>query len=65
METNKKVFYTQGKIASSKYTVSMHDGVQTHKDGSPFYGIALFNNKKKLALYLKKLTVEGYTERKF
>ena len=42
-----KLFYTMDNIGRAKYTVSKFDGVSTHKDGSPFYDIAIFNNKKK------------------
>lgn len=58
-----KVFYQQDNIGKAKYTISSHDGVQTHKDGSPFYGINIFHNKKDLADHRKKLISEGYTER--
>jgi len=57
-----KVFYQQHGIGSSKYTISYHDGEQTHKDGSPFYGIKIFNNKKDLESAISKFKAEGYTE---
>lgn len=34
-------------VGSSKYVVNYHDGLKTHKDGSEFYDIALFDNKRK------------------
>jgi len=49
-------------IGKAKYTVNYHNGVEIHKDGSPFYSIAIFRNKKKLANFKKKLILEGYTE---
>ena len=58
----KKVFRQQHGIGKAKYTVSKHDGKQTHKDGSPFYDIAIFKNKKALDDYIKKLKKEGYVE---
>lgn len=58
-----KEFYTQNSIGKAKYTVNYHDGVSTHKDGSPFFGIAIFTNKKKLAKYIKKMKGDGYIER--
>lgn len=57
-----KQFYTQNNIGKAKYTVSMHDGIGTHKDGSPFFGIAIFKNKKKLKGYINKLLAEGYIQ---
>lgn len=58
-----KVFYQRSNIGKAKYTVHNHDGVQTHKDGSAFFGIAIFSNKKKRNTYIKKLVAEGYEER--
>lgn len=57
-----KSFYRQDNIGKAKYTVSSHNGVDTHKDGSPFLGIAIFTNKKKLASHVKELLEKGYTE---
>lgn len=59
----KKTFYQMDNIGKAKYTVSKHDGVQTHNDGSPFFDIAIFKNKKKLAAYIKDLKKDGYVER--
>jgi len=42
-----KYYYEQNNIGKAKYTVSYHDGIQTHKDGSNFYGMKIFKNKKK------------------
>ena len=58
-----KVFYTMDNIGHAKYTVSKHDGIQTHPDGSPFFDIAIFKNKKKVQAYINSLRAAGYTER--
>ena len=55
-----KLFNLQSNIGKAKYVVNFHDGVSTHKDGSPFFGIAIFHNKKKLAKFTKSLTEQGY-----
>jgi len=57
----KKVFYTVDNVGSAKYTVSKHDGKSTHRDGSPFYDIAIFKSKKALYDYIAKIVNEGYT----
>ena len=57
-----KAFYTKDNIGKVKYTVSPHDGVSTHKDGSAFFGIACFSNKRKRDRYVKSLIKQGYTE---
>ena len=51
----KKLFYTQDNIGKAKYTVSYTDG-STHKDGSPFYGFAIFKNKVKRNAFISELT---------
>lgn len=59
-EIGDKFYYEQHGIGKAKYTVSYHDGVQKHKDGSPFYGIKIFKNKKDLNEFISKLNKEGY-----
>lgn len=58
-----KTFYRQNNIGKAKYTVSFHDGIQTHKDGSPFLGIATFKNKRKLNKFISGLQGEGYIQK--
>lgn len=58
-----KTFYRMDNIGKAKYTINYHDGIQTHKDGSPFFGIAIFKNKKKLNKFTNYLIKEGYNER--
>jgi hypothetical protein len=55
-----KTYYIMYGVGSSKYTINYHDGVQTHKDGSPFYGIRLFSNKRKFEAAIKEMEREGY-----
>ena len=59
----KKLYYQQNNIGKAKYTVSTQDGIDTHKDGSPFWGIAIFKNKIKLKKYIKDLESKGYKKR--
>lgn len=58
-----KVFNTMYGVGKAKYVVNFHDGVQTHKDGSPFFGIATFKNKKKFEGFQKELIENGYSEK--
>ncbi len=57
-----KSYYTMNNVGSSKYTVSFHDGVKMHSDGSPFYDIFLTNNKRMLGNKLRDLRKAGYVE---
>lgn len=58
-----KNYYEQSNIGHAKYVVNFHDGVQTHTDGSPFYGIAIFRSKVKKAAFVRELYAKGYRER--
>jgi len=57
-----KTYKEQHGIGKSKYTVSFHDGKKTHKDGSPFYDIKIFKNKKDLDAFIEDLKKKGYKE---
>lgn len=57
-----KLYYVQNNIGYAKYTVSYHDGVKRYKDGSRFYDLRIFGNKKELAKFIKILTNDGYLE---
>jgi hypothetical protein len=59
---SKKRFYQQDGVGRAKYTISYHDGVQTHKDGSDFYGIKIFKNKPELENFRQELLKKGYSE---
>lgn len=59
----RKCYYEMDNIGRCKYTVNMHDGEQTHKDGSPFFGIAIFSNRRKKDRYIRELKAQGYVER--
>jgi len=47
-------------IGSSKYVINYHNGIKTHLDGSPFFDIALYTNKKGFQLRIKELESNGY-----
>lgn len=55
-----KNYYEMFNVGRCKYLVSYHDGVKTHRDGSPFYDIAIFKNKRKKDAYIKSLIKSGY-----
>ncbi len=59
-----KTFYTQGNIGKVKYVVCFHDEESTHNDGSPFFGIKIFKNKKKLSGFIANLQKTGYNFRR-
>jgi hypothetical protein len=56
----KKRYYQQDGIGKAKYTISYHDGKKKHKDGSDFFDIQTFRNKKDLAKFVNTLHKGGY-----
>lgn len=56
----KKRFKRQDGIGKAKYTISFHDGKKKHKDGSDFFDIKIFNNKKDLSDFVGTLAKQGY-----
>ena len=55
-----KRFKRQDGIGKAKYTISYHDGKKKHKDGSDFFDIKIFNNKKDLSDFVGSLVKQGY-----
>jgi len=56
------VFYVQNNIGHAKYCVNFHDGIKKHSDGSDFYDIRIFKNKKKLKVFTDSLVNSGYKQ---
>lgn len=57
-----KKFIRQDNIGTARYTVSYHDGIDKHDDGSEFWGIRLFGNKVELKKYIDSLLKQGYVD---
>ena len=60
IDEGKKRYYQKDGIGKAKYTISYHDGKKTHKDGSDFFDIQIFKNKKDLAKFVNALHNAGY-----
>jgi hypothetical protein len=58
-----KYYEELANIGRATYVVSFHDGVKTHGDGSPFYDIRIFRNKRAQATFVSGLVAEGYIVR--
>jgi hypothetical protein len=56
------IYYTRDNVGKCKYTVNWHDGRETHDDGSPFFNIKIFKNKKAVAKFIAGLKSKGYVE---
>jgi hypothetical protein len=58
-----KEFNEMSNVGRVKYVVNHHDGVKQHPDGSPFFDVATFQNKRKKAAFVKGLLAKGYRTR--
>lgn len=50
-----KQYNVMQNVGKSKYVVNYHDGVKTHKDGSPFFDIKICKSKKELNSFIDKI----------
>ena len=57
-----KVYRMRDGVGRYKYTVSNHDGIKTHKDGSPFFDLSIFSNKRARDAFVRELRQQGYKE---
>jgi hypothetical protein len=57
-----KLFYEQYNIGKVKYLISYHDGIKKHDDGSDFYDVATFKNKKEFTDFKNVLINNGYKD---
>ena len=57
-----KRFNIMTNIGKARYVVNSHDGEKTHPDGSEFFDIEIFRNKKDLAQCVAGLKSDGYVE---
>lgn len=55
-----KQFSEMQNVGHAKYVVNHHDGVKQHRDGSPFFDIALFSSRAKKDAFVKELRKLGF-----
>ena len=60
-----KRYYIMYNVGTTKYLVNYHDGIQKHKDGSDFFGMKSFKNKKTMNNFISELLNQGYRERRW
>lgn len=58
-----KRFNLMYNVGKSKYVINYHDGIKKHKDGSDFFDIAIFTNKKEFQAFIRELTGNGYIQK--
>ena len=59
---NIKRYNTMSNIGHAKYVVNYCDGIKNNNDGSDFFDIKIFKNKKKLNEFIIGLVNNGYVE---
>jgi hypothetical protein len=57
-----EVYYIQRNVGKVKYVVNYHDGQKKHPDGSPFYDVQTYKNKKTMENFITLLVRQGYTQ---
>jgi hypothetical protein len=55
-----KTYRDNPQIGKARLSVSFHDGIKTHKDGSPFFDLQIFKRGKDKAVFIRNLKAEGY-----
>ena len=56
----KKRFNVKYNVGKAKYLLSYHDGKQKHKDGSDFFDVMIYQNKKEFEKAQQELLRKGY-----
>lgn len=60
-----KTYNVRTNIGKCKYAVYYYDEESKYPDGSPFYDLAVFQDKKKLKEFTDKLKAEGYKDESY
>ena len=60
IDEGEKRYNVMHGVGKSKYVVNYHDGKKKHNDGSDFFDISTFKNKKDLAKKINDLHKSGY-----
>jgi len=55
-----KTYRDNPPIGKVRHSVSLHDGIQTHKDGSPFFGLHIFARRKEKEAFIRTIEQIGY-----
>lgn len=56
-----RLYNEMQNVGECRYLVNYHDGVKTHPDGSPFFDVSIFSNKRVKDRFVRKLRAAGYT----
>lgn len=57
-----KTFRVEQNVGRVRHLVTFHDGAKQHQDGSPFFELRTFRNKRECARFVRTLKAQGYIE---
>ena len=57
---SRKNYRVHQNVGRARHVVSFFTGEKFHKDGSPFYDLAIFSNKVARVKFTRKLDAQGY-----
>lgn len=60
--SNPKKFNTMRNVGHARYIINYTDGRKTHRDGSPFYDIAIFSNQAAYNKAIEILLGDGFIQ---
>ena len=56
-----KTYRDNPKIGRVRHSVSFHDGIKIHQDGSPFFDLKIFARRKEKEAFIRSLEGDGYS----
>jgi hypothetical protein len=59
-----KIYQNNNQIGKTRHSVSFHDGIKVHKDGSPFFDLQIFSKQKEKEKFIRNLENIGYISKR-
>lgn len=55
-----KIYSVQNNIGKARHIVNFYDGIKTHADGSRFFNMRIFTNKRASDKFVNQLKEEDF-----
>jgi hypothetical protein len=59
-----KTYQDNSQIGKTRHSVSFHNGIKVHKDGSPFFDLQIFSKRKEKENFIRDLESNGYISKR-